>query len=421
MMGRQASRMSERGLLAVGVLCVVVLLGCATPSVVGSNSVSSPVGESATDAATSAAPTAVVDLSAGSSASSGASPNVTPSSRDTASSLSAIPSRHLKVRIDNSPKYKVLPPMRGAYSGVFAPPSPFDMSHLGSYNRKFGKPPAVVMWYQPWTPNEAYGQFKKAEIEALLRRGIIPMITWEPWNPPAVTQPAYQLKDVIDGRYDSYIRSWARGAKSVNGPIMLRPFHEMNGYWYPWSGTVNGNSPAEFKKAWIHVHDIFREEGVTNVTWVWSINWKSSPDVFANRYHAYYPGDDYVDWTSISGFNWGKTRTRPQGDSFTKLYSKPIAYLTKRKKPIIISEIACNTGVDKPAWIRDSYTRIRTQYPQVKGIVYYDNPEKNAKGTQRWHISSSASSSRAYDSMISSRWFVRSSTKSLIGATGTRP
>ncbi len=77
--------------------------------------------------------------------------------------------------------------------------------------------------------------------------------------------------------------------------------------------------------------------------------------------------------------------------------------------------------MDKPAWIRDSYTRVRKQYPQVKGIVYYDNPEKNAKGTQRWHISSSASSARAYDSMISSRWFVRSSTKSLLGATGTRP
>ncbi len=164
------------------------------------------------------------------------------------------------------------------------------MSHLGSYNRKFGKPPAVVMWYQPWTPDEAYGEFKKAEIEALLKRGIIPMITWEPWNPPAVKQPAYQLSDVIDGDYDSYIRSWARGAKSVNGPIMLRPFHEMNGTWYPWGGTVNGNKPAEFKKAWIHVHNIFREEGVTNVTWVWSINWKSYPNTYANRYAAYYPG-----------------------------------------------------------------------------------------------------------------------------------
>ena len=104
------------------------------------------------------------------------------------------------------------------------------------------------------------------------------------------------------------------------------------------------------------------------------------PDTYANRYAAYYPGDKYVDWTSISGFNWGKTRTRPQGNSFTKIYAKPIAYLTKLKKPIIISEIACNTGVDKPAWIRDSYTRIAKQYPQVKGIVYYDNPERNAKG-----------------------------------------
>ncbi len=124
MMGRQASRMSERALLAAGIFCALVLLGCATPSVVGSSSVSSPVGDPATDSATSAAASAAVDMPAGSSASSGTGSDVTSASRDTASSLSAIPSRHLKVRIDNSPKYKVLPPVRGAYSGVFAPPSP---------------------------------------------------------------------------------------------------------------------------------------------------------------------------------------------------------------------------------------------------------------------------------------------------------
>ena len=78
MMGRQASRMSERGLLAAGIFCAVVLLGCATPSVVGSSSVSSPVGDPATDSATSAAATAAVGVPPVSSASSGTGSGVAP-------------------------------------------------------------------------------------------------------------------------------------------------------------------------------------------------------------------------------------------------------------------------------------------------------------------------------------------------------
>ena len=39
----------------------------------------------------------------------------------------------------------------------------------------------------------------------------------------------------------------------------------MNGNWFPWSETRNGNSSGEYVAAWRHVRDIFRAEGVTNV------------------------------------------------------------------------------------------------------------------------------------------------------------
>ena len=79
--------------------------------------------------------------------------------------------------------------------------------------------------------------------------------------------------------------------------------HEMNGYWYPWSGLVNGNTPAKFIRAWRYIHKVFDAEGATNVTWVWTVNWNSVPNSTANRYGAYYPGDKYDfrlgDWKFI--------------------------------------------------------------------------------------------------------------------------
>jgi beta-mannanase len=203
---------------------------------------------------------------------------------------------------------------------------------------------------------------------------------------------------------------------------MLRPFHEMNGNWYPWGGTVNGNSPAEFRAAWRHVHDIFAEEGVTNVTWVWSINWESFPNTYANRHAAYYPGAEHLDWTSLTGFNRAKSAQRPQGRSFANLYTKPLAYLATLDKPVVISEIGCNSNVNKAAWIRDAYNRVLLKHPHVKGIVYYDKRESSkAKGTQNWQISSSKASERAYRSAISSRMFIGGSSESLLGTEGVAP
>jgi len=324
---------------------------------------------------------------------------------------------------------KVLAPAKGLYSGVFESEVAAKTGQLDVYAVKFSKKPAIAMWYQAWTPTGTYGLFKKTEVESILKRGAIPMITWEPWIPggdpkspgnPA-NQPAWRLSRITAGDYDPYVRAWARGAASVDGPIMLRPMHEMNGYWYPWSGMANGNKPEQFVAAWKHIHDIFIEEGATNVTWVWSINWNSSPNTAENHYSAYYPGAEYVDWTSISGFNWGTSPNDSRNHSFDHIYTGPLAYLRTLKKPIVISEIACNTGVDKPAWIRDAYRRVVGDHPEVKGIVYFNKREVGATATQNWPIYTSAASEEAYRYSISSRMFIGGAPKSLLGTGSVTP
>jgi mannan endo-1,4-beta-mannosidase len=320
----------------------------------------------------------------------------------------------------------VAPPASGAYIGIYQPPAPFDIASLDAYRALSNKPPAIVMWYQPWT-KAGPRDFDPAAAVAVFQRGAVPMVTWEPWDPgtdanalkaPA-NQPAYRLANIINGSFDSYIRSFAKDVKSVRGPVMIRLMHEMNGNWYPWSGTANGNTPSQFVAAWRHVHDIFEQQGATNVTWVWSVNHESVPHSAANSYAAYYPGDKYVDWVSISGFNWG---TSTPGNSWHALdfwYKKPMAYLTRTGKPIIVSEFASvENGGDKAAWITDAYTRFRVEYPAVKAVVYYNKREWQRNSIQDWRINTSQKSSDAYRAAVASPYYLAAPAKTLSAWTG---
>ncbi len=322
-----------------------------------------------------------------------------------------MPAEPSTVKIEPAPVLRA--PAEGAYTGIFAPPAPFDMTYIDRYSELTGKSPAIVMWFQPWAKSGA-SMFDRAAVVSVLQRGAVPMITWEPWDPGEdpnyLKEPAeqsdFRLKRIIDGEFDAYIRSWARAAKQVGGPIMIRPMHEMNGDWYPWCGTVNGNKPEEFTVAWRHMVDIFEKEGATNVTWVWSINRESTPDVPKNAFDVYYPGDDYVDWTSISGFNWGTSRPITRWSSFTELYDAPLAYLRTIGKPIVLSEFgSVPDGGDKAAWLRDAYREIGLR-PEIDAVVYYDKLEEGLKLRQDWRISSSQEAEDAFVDAVAPSHFL---------------
>lgn len=310
---------------------------------------------------------------------------------------------------------KVSPLASSAYLGVYVPPAPFDASRIDAYVSSSGKTPAIVMWYQPWATDNEY-KFDAAACWRVLKRGAVPMITWEPWDPgmnaPALNdpaaQPAFALRNILAGTYDTYIRTWARQIRDLGGPIMLRPMHEMNGTWYPWAGTVNGNSPADYVAAWRHIHDIFAAEGATNVTWVWSVNDRSLPKTAVNGYAAYYPGDAYVDWAGVSGFNWGTSAGQKAWVTWRNEYAPVLAYLRTLSKPIFITETGCTEmGGDKAAWLLATYADIQT-VPQIGGVVYYDTVDHGIHGTQDWRIDTTLASLAAFQQAIAPAYYVGS-------------
>src|SRR5581483_8582485 len=169
--------------------------------------------------------------------------------------------------------------------GVNINQAPDQAAQLSSYVSLTGRAPAIVMWYQQWS-EPLFWSSQLPHVQAI---GAIPMITWD----PIYQGNGIPLSQIVAGSYDTYLKAQADAAKAWKGPIFVRLGHEMNLAGSPFGPVRNGNTPAEFVAAWRHVVSIFRQEGATNVEWVFSPNVDCAGKC---PFTAFYPGDSWVDW-----------------------------------------------------------------------------------------------------------------------------
>ncbi|MGD9694286.1 MAG: glycoside hydrolase family 26 protein [Thermoleophilia bacterium] len=276
-----------------------------------------------------------------------------------------------------TPMQRLLPPERGVYFGVSGPALPRVRGAIPRWAASHGVRPRIIGWFQQWLSGER--AFRTDWALRIAEAGAVPMVTWEPWYAPAgqvhtPDQPRVRLARIAAGDFDPLIRRFARQVAAYKGPVLLRLMHEMNGNWYPWGILANGNSPRDYVRAWRHVHDLFRDEGARNVSWVWSINNLEGPASEDRQIVRYYPGARYVDWVSTSGFNWGDAYRWSSWRDADALYGGTYRALSRFGKPIMISEIG-TTGIGGTplTWIRQTMVRLRTGYPKLRAVVWYDD------------------------------------------------
>ena len=257
--------------------------------------------------------------------------------------------------------------------GAYTPPAPEDgMQAAYALEEQLGRRLDIISWYQHWG---GWGsEFDASWVARAAAGGRIPMITWEPWTPGGVTQPRYRLAEIARGTFDTYIRRWADGLAAYGQPVFLRPMHEMNGDWYPWGGTVNGNSASDYVAAWRRMHDIFSAAGATNVRFVWSPLAEDTPNVTENAFERYYPGTRYVDVLALDGYNWGADAQAYGGwRSFDDIFARPYARITRLgPQPVWIAEVGSGTeGGDKASWVLDMFASA-LRYPRLRAIVWFN-------------------------------------------------
>jgi hypothetical protein len=213
-----------------------------------------------------------------------------------------------KLPVGSYIKLKV--PINHAYLGV-------DQNLSNNGLRKFevvtGKRAAIIQQYTYWGGEKPY--FDKETASRLWLDYKILLISWNPSAPLSknpVNQPKYRLKKIIQGEFDPYIDKWIAQLKSWRRPVVLRFAPEMNGYWVSW-GTLY-NSRSDYINAYQYVFNKFKKAGVKNVSWMWSPNEAGNENIT-----NWYPGDQYVDWVGLSGFNWGDYKFE-RWRSLTQIY-----------------------------------------------------------------------------------------------------
>jgi hypothetical protein len=283
----------------------------------------------------------------------------------------------------------------GTYWGAFVPGVDVDTQVVTKFAVAAGRQPAIASMYQQWWGEPS---FPSATARWLDDRGTVPLVVWEPWQPgltggAQAKQPAYRLSAIAGGAFDGYVRRYADQIRVYAGPLFLELVHEMNGDWYPWGGTVNGNSAADYIAAWRHVHDVFQQEGATNVTWTWTPNGETVPDTAANRPDRYWPGARYVDWVGVDSYNWGASRTT-QWRTVAQMFDANVAALSGFGKPIIIAETASvEQGGNKAAWVTSLFETLTGAYRHEAGaVVWFDEPHPGSD----WRTNTSAASQAAF-------------------------
>ncbi len=271
--------------------------------------------------------------------------------------------------------------------GVYLPGGGGSASALDEYASMVGRKPDIFLVFRNMSGPLLYS----SEISNLRARGETPMVTLEPYTSDGVAS----LSDIVAGKYDSYFRKEADAVRGLGMTVMIRFAHEMNLLSSDWGPGKAGNSGSTYAEAWRHIVTVFRQEDAANVEWVWAPN----VDYGGRPFNQFFPGDEWVDYIGLDGYNWGTSGSESFA-SFSKIFASSYTTITQlSSKPLIVTETAASeAGGSKAAWIEETFLEtIPQEMPRISAVIWFsENKERD------WPVNSSQSSLDAYRRVVAS-------------------
>ncbi len=273
--------------------------------------------------------------------------------------------------------------------GASLPNDGFSRTVIADFNQVNQKELAYVNVFSAFSHDWDNLYWQSSNVVA---EGAMPMISWMPID--LSRREDNLLPEIAIGMWDDYLMQWGtRLLAWVNSypdseqpRLSIRFAHEFNGNWYPYS-----NSPVAYTAAWQHIHDMFSEMGVNDhVDWVWSAS-KTNVDDYGD-FTVYYPGESYVDWTSLDGYNWGSNYAPGGWSSFSEIFDESYQIMVANypDKPIMIAETASAEPHDLPntqygmygddsdafesksVWMREMLVDLEYSYPAVRALSLFN-------------------------------------------------
>jgi beta-mannanase len=218
------------------------------------------------------------------------------------------------------------------------------------------------------------------------------------------------LGQLAAGSQDQYLRpiaaamrDWGNANKDANGlpsQVLFRLLPEMNGNWESYAPRTRGQTAAQFRSAWIHVVNVFRSAGASNVRFVWNPDriYKGSTSI-----KSLWPGATYVDWVAYDGYNWADKAHGTITSPYTLLKNSVTTLRSFTSKPLLIAELGSAPYSGKSYFL--SHMVSAMQRLGAKGLVYFD---KNMEKKWRFDTASShLSSAKTAVHSSSAAWYGR--------------
>lgn len=206
----------------------------------------------------------------------------------------------------------------------------------------------------------------KEHIRAMDEQGAVITMSWHLDNPVSNgdswdTTPA--VAAILKGgaereKYELWINrlsSFLNSLRDKNNniiPVVIRPYHEMNGSWFWWGASFC--TPEEYKQLWVQTQELLRTNNVHSLLYAYSPNTFNSEEDF----DLYYPGDEYVDILGVDIYN------HSGNEAFTASVKNNLEILKQRaaagNKPYVLAESGNNNfGEDEHWWTETLYPGIK--------------------------------------------------------------
>ena len=285
------------------------------------------------------------------------------------------------------------PLLTGAYIGE---------SGSYSYNLELFKnwldhSPALTMEFVEGLRSEdVVSQFLSNRMTPIWEAGSIPVITWLPSTGTIDETSSDIARDIADGVHDGLLETWASklGDWTTDDDIQrrfyFRPGHEMNGNWFPWSAADSSSTTDDYIEMWQHIHTIFTADSLdeTTIQWVWSPN---ADEIGGIRAEEYYPGDDFVDWVGLDGFNFGDSQSYSQWRTPEEIFGPMLERIRElTEKPVSLPEVASSSFREgdpdpsaKAMWVRRLFSFVDDQ--DIRMVNWF-NAEKSGPDESDWAV-----------------------------------
>jgi Glycosyl hydrolase family 26 len=292
----------------------------------------------------------------------------------------------------------------GAYAGTGTD----EQSAVQDLQSTLGRPLAGVrvydLWDEPfpssydlWLRDTGHAEFLSVKAKRTNGSTVL-------WRSIADAQPGSALYADLVG--------WANDVKSYGSHIYFTFNHEPEAA----ASDANG-TPQDFIDAWRKVITVFRNQGVTNATYVFIVTSYAFKVNDGRNVNLWYPGDAYVDAVGSDAYNWYTCRTAAKNPwrSLEEIIAPQRTWgASHPTKPLMLTEWASTEDPNSPGrkaqWI-DAARALFEQpgWEQFTTVLYYDNSQK--ANCDFW-LDSSPSTTTAITQMANDVFYTRYETTS---------